>query len=215
MKKRIGIYGGSFNPVHLGHVEVVRKAMELDLDELIVIPCSLSPHKVHLAEAKVIDNEHRWKMLNAVFHAMPRIQLSRYELEGPVRSFTCQTIKRYRDVSPGAVLVLIIGLDQYLVLNQWSHFDEWGDKIEYLVFNRIHEKQNTPIEELKRLHVQFIEQNISDISSTQIRNNIRNGISISGLVPKIVEEYIFRHSLYASTEPQLKKLTSHDCPSHS
>ena len=197
-KRRIALFGGSFNPVHIGHLEVAQATLATGVDELIVMPCNLSPHKVDRQDIPPISNEHRWNMLREAFQDIPRVQLSRFEIDGPLRSFSDRTIKRYKEINPNADLILVIGFDQYAVLNQWHNFHQWSHTLQYMVFERgpIHEKAPALPEELNNLNVQLMTQKIADISSTKIRNHVSQGISISGMVPKKVEDYIRRHHLY-------------------
>jgi len=196
-KQRIGLYGGTFNPVHLGHVEIARSALANGLNQLIVIPCSVSPHKQILSDADFsVETEHRWNMLRAAFHSMKDVQLSRYELEGPLRSYTYQTIARYQKTNPGTILVLSLGFDQLVVLDQWTRFKKWGDQVEYMVLNRKSNSSQTIPDVVKKLSIQFLKNEIPAISSTEIRDRIKKGLSITGFVPEAVADYIAKHALY-------------------
>jgi len=173
---KYGILGGTFDPVHCGHVEMACEGLRVGLKQVIVMPCRLSPHKNQTPLSDAIESmEHRWAMLQIAFQNIEGVTLSRFELEGPTPSYTWRTLMHLENERPGDHLVLMLGLDQLLVLDQWANYSDWSRRISYLVFNREVGSPSDIPEKFKKLNIQFIERKISPASSTIVRQKIRGG----------------------------------------
>ena len=198
LRKRIGLLGGTFNPVHCGHVSMVKSALEEKIDKLIVMPCWLSPHKLSQADEMTMGlREHRYEMLRETFQDNSNVEVSRFEINRREPSFTWLTLDYMRQKYSHSDLILIIGWDQFEILDTWSKFHEWSKNIEFLVFPRNNEKTNFKIPvHAKHLRYQIAKDTILSISSTEIRNLIRRGLPIEHLVPSCIEDYIMKSNLY-------------------
>jgi nicotinate-nucleotide adenylyltransferase len=200
--KRIGIIGGSFDPVHMGHLIVAQDAAErLELSEVIFIPAAIPPHKQHLQQ---VDAEHRLNMLRLAVETDIRFSVSDTELQRGGVSYTIDTVRSMRAEHPGAGLVLIVGSDTLVDLHSWYKVDELLNLCEVASFLRpgescldaIADKVHLPDEHRKRLLKNVIEAHLVEISSTEIRMRIAEGLGIRYLVPPEVEMYIYEHGLY-------------------
>lgn len=194
---RIGLYGGTFDPVHNSHIALARSAMAYAIDHLVITPCRNSPHKTGTGDAPLEPDEHRWNMLKLAFPGHPNISLSRFELNGPPISYTCHTIRYLQHIYTGARLVLIIGMDQTPLLHTWARYKEWAPTVDLLIFPRPGEPLTT--HHLKHpARVTIAKETVGDTSSTQIRTLIKNGQSITHLVPTPVQAYILKNKLYTT-----------------
>ena len=183
--KTIGIFGGTFDPVHLGHLLLARDAIEqLRLEELLFIPAAISPHKLGKSPAAA---DGRVEMLRAAIEGEPRFGLDTLELERPAPSFAIDTIEALRARSSDAQLVYLIGEDNVARLSTWHRFDELSKMVQFAVLDRSGLKTVHPYPTVRR-HV--------DISATDIRNRVARGLSIRYLVPPAVEQIIQARQLY-------------------
>jgi len=183
--KTIGIFGGTFDPIHHGHLILARDAIEqLDLDSLIFVPAAISPHKLGQSPAA---SDVRVEMIRAAIAGDPRFCLDTLELERPAPSYTIDTIEALRTREPGAHFVYLIGEDNVAQLSTWRRFDELSKMVQFAVLDRSGLKTTHPYPTVRR-HI--------DISASDIRNRVARGQSIRYLVPPAVEEIIRRRQLY-------------------
>jgi nicotinate-nucleotide adenylyltransferase len=182
--KKIGIYGGTFDPIHHGHLILGRQACEeLALDQLIFIPAAVSPFK----RAAHASGEARLSMLQAAIEGQDGFSADDCELKRPPPSYSIDTVLQIRERDPNAELFWLIGADNVGGLKQWHRIGALEKLVQFVVLDRSCSgaKQPYPI----------IQRNI-DISATDIRNRVASGRSIRYLVPRAVEEIIRRGSLY-------------------
>ena len=200
--KRIGIMGGSFDPVHVGHLIIAQDAVEkLNLSELIFVPASTPPHKQHLP---LKNSFHRLKMLQLATEPIQNFSVSRQELDRGGISYSIDTLKELKHSYPAVTLVLIIGSDTLVDLHNWYRIDELLDLCEVAsfmrpgatIFEQIGEEVKVPPHHKERLLANLFETHLIDISSTEIRARIAEGQGIHDLVPSEVERYIKEHGLY-------------------
>jgi len=184
--KKIGIYGGTFDPIHHGHLILSRQACEeLKLDQLIFIPAALSPFKKDPAKA---SGELRLAMLRAAIQGQEDFVADDCELRRPPPSYSIDTVLQIRERDPNAELFWLIGADNVSGLDKWHRFDALEKLVQLVVLDRgrTHKtSHNYPV----------VRRNI-DISATEIRNRVASGRSIRYLVPQAVEEIIRREKLY-------------------
>lgn len=200
--KRVGIIGGSFDPVHLGHLIIAQDALErLDLSEIIFIPAAIPPHKQHVQQ---VAPEHRMNMLRLAIEEDPRFSLSDIELKRGGISYTVDTLRELRVLHPAAELILIIGSDTLVDLQNWHQTSDLLSLCNVATFLRpgedsmdsIAEKITLPAEQKKRLMANVIEAHLVEISSTEIRKRVGEGLGLRDLAPPKVERYIYEHGLY-------------------
>ena len=123
MPQRVGLLGGTFDPVHVGHLRIAEEAFEeLSLDRMLLIPSADPPHKAGKAIAPFED---RWEMLRIAIEGNPRFELSDVERRIPGKSFTVVTLKKLREEMPeDTAFFSLVGLDAFLELDTWWHFRE-------------------------------------------------------------------------------------------
>ncbi len=190
---KIGLYGGTFNPPHVGHVitaEFVRHSLQLD--KVIFIPSYISPHKKE-GEADVAD--HRWEMTKRAVRGNLHFEVSDIELQQKEISYTVHTLEWFVSKNPTGEFFVIIGMDNYLTFHQWKDPRRILDLATLAVMTRPgYAKQvNENIGSDKTVFVDVPEV---DLSSSEIRRKVSRGESIRTLVDPDVEEYISHYSLY-------------------
>ena len=191
---RLALYGGTFDPVHHGHLVLARDALEqLGLDRVVFIPAGLSPHKLATAPAPAAV---RREMLAAAIADEPRFALDDSELDGAGPSFTIDTVERYRAADPSAQIYYLIGADNLRELHTWRRIDDLHRLIEFVVLGR-GEPGGQSAEAFQTLPRRI------DISATEIRRRVARGASIHYLVPEPVRSIIAAHHLYQDPPHQL------------
>ena len=191
---KLGIYGGTFDPIHNAHLILAREALEqLELDRLVFVPAAASPHKLaHAATAPAV----RLEMLRAAVEGEPRFEVDDSELRRPPPSFTFETIEEFRRRQSQCDIFYLVGSDNLPRLHTWSRFAELQKLVRFVVLARGGESIATPYPTIRRL---------IDVSATEIRNRVAAGRSIRYLVPPSVEEIIHRHQLYKDPARSLPK----------
>ena len=202
---RIGIFGGSFDPVHNAHVALARRALEaLALDELIWLPAG-QPWQKNRELAPAADRE---AMVALATSGESRFTWSRIETlrQGP--SFTIDTVRELRAQRPGTSWHLVIGQDQYAGFHTWHGWRELLGLVTLAVAgraaNRAPDRPDSPSSadpEVMRVPHEVVALPMMDISSTDIRARVAHGQGIADLVPPAVARYIARHHLYRDTPP--------------
>ncbi|MBQ8254543.1 MAG: nicotinate-nucleotide adenylyltransferase [Clostridia bacterium] len=200
--KRLGIYGGSFNPIHIGHIKAANAFYdEMKLDELIIIPTAVSPFKTDDVDN---DPQERLKMVNAAFENSDRnIIVSDYEIEKGGKSYTYLTLEHFSE--PENELYFLMGTDMLLSLGSWKNPDIILKLATVCHIRRedVDSETEKVIEEARSRYEKEYNAKIIDlvsepfeVSSTEIRNAVKEGKSISGLVSPEVEEIIKKDKLY-------------------
>jgi len=184
-----GILGGSFDPVHHGHLIAADRAAEaLGLDRVLFVPCGTQPLK---PAGPVAAADHRRAMLALALAGHPRFALDPLELERPGPSYTVDTLRALRARDPGERLVLIVGADAAAELPRWRAVDEVARLAEVAVLTR----PGAP-EVSSAFVTRFVATPAIEISAREIRARCLAGKSIRYLVPDAVAEYIDRNGLY-------------------
>ncbi len=175
---RTGIFGGSFNPIHNGHISLARQLKEkAGLDEVWLM---VSPQNPLKAQADLLSDEVRLAMARAALKNVKDIRVSDYEMRLPKPSYTWNTLQALSHDYPDREFVLMIGGDNWTLFDRWYRAEDIKANFEIVVYTR------TPGDE-----------GYIDISSTDIRRRIREGEPIGGLVPRAVEEIILKNGYYA------------------
>lgn len=200
--KRVGIIGGSFDPVHTGHLVIAQDALEkLELSEIVFVPAYIPPHKRHMQQA---DAAHRYGMLQLATEADFRFSVSDIEIQRGGISYTIDTVRYLQEERPDDDWMLIVGSDTLVDLHNWYKIDELLGLCEVASFLRpgessleeIRRKVALPETSREKLMGNIIEAHLMEISSTEIRMRVAEGLGIRYLVPAEVEMYIFEHGLY-------------------
>ena len=188
--KRIALFGGTFNPIHIGHLVMAQMAQEkFDLDKIIFVPSYLPPHKqAHsLAAAK-----HRYRMVERCIQGHPQFGVSDYEIKKKGKSFTIDTVQHiFSRYQKEAKLFFIIGEDSLRQLPQWHKIQDILKMVTFLVVNRPGYQHRRDGGKYRTVAMPGL-----DLSSSYLRGRVKAGKSIKYLVPEEVIRYIEKHQLY-------------------
>ena len=178
--RRIGVFGGAFDPPHVGHLVVAQDVIEaLDLDLLLIVPSARPPHR-----DAVLDAEQRLELARAVFDDDPRIEVSDVEFHRPGPSWTVDTLQEIRRRWDPDELVLVIGVDQYRSFDSWRDPEKILELAELAVMPRNGE---LPREDPRYPFVAAPVTRV-DVSSTRVRDRLSTGRSVRYLVPGTIRE---------------------------
>ncbi|MEP6718098.1 MAG: nicotinate-nucleotide adenylyltransferase [bacterium] len=221
-RKRIAIYGGTFDPVHLGHLEIGTRVSSLfAIDEFLFMPARLAPHKVGQESASALD---RYAMLALATQAEPHLSVSRFELDGPGRQYTVDTLVHFRSSCGDAVdLFFVMGADSWAEITTWREWQRLGTLANLIVVTRpgheiavagqagaatqvtdLRGEENPAVAgmvEAGRPKVFVTDAVTFDVSSTSVRRAVREeaGEKLERLVPPSVADYIRKYGLYRNT----------------
>lgn len=188
MQPRIGIFGGSFNPIHVGHIAIARELLTLArLDEVWFLVSPLNPFKK--AATDLLDDDKRLLMAQRALRGETRLKASDYEFHLPKPSYTWNTLRHLKADYPDKQFVLIIGADNWLAFDRWARPDYILSHFDIAVYAR----PDCPIDAASlppRVHL--YNMGLFDISSTLIRSRIREGLPVAGLVPPAIETLCMR-----------------------
>ena len=194
MTRRVGVFGGTFDPVHAAHVALAEAALaELRLDEVRWIPTGQPWQKAR----EITGAIHRTAMVQAAIAHEPRFVLDRIEVDRSGDSFTLDTVRALAEAHPGTQWFLLIGQDQYVGLHTWRDWRTLLGLVVLAVANRPGDARQ-PDADVQRFPHRMVPLPMLDISSTDIRQRVAAGADISHLVPPGVARYIETHGLYRS-----------------
>ena len=196
--QRLGLVGGSFNPVHCAHLALAQAALHSGkIDRALFLPTGNPPYKLE----KLADKRDRLAMVELAVQGEPRMAVSRVEIdrEGPV--YTVDTLRILADEYPGSRLVYILGADALARLDRWRAIDEVIRLCGFLVMARPGGDETAVCDEVARWRARGADMEWSggprmEISSTMVRERAAAGLSLDGLTPPAVAAYIARHGLY-------------------
>jgi nicotinate-nucleotide adenylyltransferase len=186
---RIGILGGTFNPIHIGHLILAEEAREkLGLDRIIFVPAYLPPHK---DDADLAPAPLRMKMIKIAIKGNRNFSVSDIEIKRDGRSYTIDTLKEFKKLYPRDELYFIIGSDLLTYLKDWKDLGEIIKMVKFVAATR----PGYPLEKIPA-HISTIPIRAVDVSGFQIRRAIKEGKSFRYLVPEAVYKYIQQKRIY-------------------
>ena len=187
---RLGVYGGSFDPPHLGHLlPVIDAAEQLELDGVRFVPAAVQPLKVGRASASPAD---RLAMTERLVQGIPGFSVDPAEIDRPGLSYTVDTLAGLAEANPGAELFLLLGADAFVLFEQWREPERIRTLATVVVMVRGASALTLPAGS----EMQVLQSRRVDISSTELRARVRDGRTIRGFVPDAVADYIAEHRLY-------------------
>jgi nicotinate-nucleotide adenylyltransferase len=218
-RKRIAFYGGTFDPVHLAHLEVARRVCELfEIDELLFVPALVAPHKL---TRPVTPPIHRYAMLALATQGEPRLRVSTFELEAPDRRYTVDTLAHFKsELGESADLFFVMGADSWSEITTWREWERLLSLVNHIVVTRPGYDINldlmnssvrerivdmrgstqvpTALSEPSAERIFITDVVMLDYSATEIRRAVRalDRTELTRLVPPSVAEYIRKYELY-------------------
>jgi len=200
MERKIGIMGGTFDPIHLGHLILAEETrIQLNLDKVIFIPTGEPPHK---KTKSVLEPIHRYEMTLLATADNPHFQVSALEINKEGVSYTIDTIKHLRSLYSNSTFYFITGADSLVNITSWRNADELLTLCKFVTTKRrgipnselddaVNKINQTFRDTVYLLSIPYIE-----VSSTEVRNRVKNGESIKYYVPDSVETYIRKNNFY-------------------
>jgi len=189
---RIGLLGGTFNPIHVGHLLIAQDAMEaLDLDRVKFIPAATPPHK---PLDRNISGTHRLRMVRLAIRGCPRFEADNIEVRRGGASYSVETVTELKRCNPGTEFVFIIGADSLEELPCWRDIKRLAKLCAFAVVARPGFAPRVP--KGLGLRCRFVEGHLCEIASRDIRARLARGESVRWLVPEAVLRYIRRQRLY-------------------
>ncbi|MBS4770550.1 nicotinate-nucleotide adenylyltransferase [Carnobacteriaceae bacterium zg-ZUI240] len=187
-QQKIGILGGSFNPIHMAHLRNAQSVLDqLGLDKIIVLPSGTPPYKT---TKKLVDTSHRLEMVRLAISDNPKFEVNTIEMDTPGVHYTFDTIQSLKQHYQNAKFYFIIGGDMIDALHTWYRIDELIQEVTFVGIDRMHSKNESSVPFIP-LHLPLL-----DISSSMIRQMVQNQQSIRYLVPNAVMQYIEKERLY-------------------
>jgi nicotinate-nucleotide adenylyltransferase len=213
-QERIALYGGTFDPVHAGHVEVARRVSLLfEIEKVLFLPAQMAPHKIG---RPVTDPIHRYAMLALATQDDPQLAISTYELDALDRRYTVETVEHFqRALGHSTELFFIMGADSWSEITTWREWERLLSMTNHIVVTRpgyepvtthigaiservvdVRGSQSPPIERAKKIYLTDVV--MKDVSATNIRRLASEGRTeeLTGLVPGPVLEYIKKYGIY-------------------
>ncbi len=198
-KKRVGIMGGTFDPIHLGHLVVANEVLNIyNLDKIIFVPAGNPPHKIGMSDS----SGDRFFMTNLATLSNNKFMVSDFEIKNLGKSYTLNTLQEFHSIYLNTEFYFITGTDAIIDLPKWYEPKELLKLCKFIAVSRpglkkkylelkINEIKNELNADIEVLNVPMLQ-----ISSTDIRERFANGISAKYLLPECVEQYIIKNNLY-------------------
>lgn len=199
--RRVGLYFGTFNPIHIGHLVIANfMAHHTDLDEVWIV---VTPHNPLKERAELMPDEHRLQMVRLAILDNSRLFASDIEFDLPQPNYTINTLDHLRETHPDTEFVLIMGEDNLRSLHKWREYQRLCANYDLFVYPRDTtegESENGVDAEVNQARITLVDAPMIRISSTFLRNAIRDRKDIRYLVPDEVINYISNNYLYESPE---------------
>ncbi|MDY3052019.1 MAG: nicotinate (nicotinamide) nucleotide adenylyltransferase [Ndongobacter sp.] len=196
-RKRIGLYGGTFDPVHIGHLIAVEQARQAgEIEKVLLIPAGDPPHKGD----EITPAKHRLEMLRLATADNPYLEVDSREVDSKEISYSVRTVLALEKEHPDWSIVFIVGEDSLLSIESWFRWQTLLSHVELLALRRARqtgdgEKKARELTE-RGYRVRLVGEYVTDISSTAIRAALRKGSSLRYVLPEAVRRYIERERLY-------------------
>jgi nicotinate-nucleotide adenylyltransferase len=195
-----GIFGGTFDPIHNGHLHIAYEALyNLNLDGVIFMPSGSPPHKT---DKVITDAQIRYTLINEVIENEKKFEISDYEISKEGLSYTYETLRHFNELEPNTQWYFITGVDCLMNLYTWKNIDDILNSCIFVVFSRDgYNKeeiliQKKEVENRYKKEIIFLELPILDISSTSIREKIKDGRNVSYLLPEKAKILIQNMNIY-------------------
>jgi len=187
---KLGIIGGTFNPVHLGHLRLAEEVFrKIALDKLVFIPAYIPPHK---PSRGILSFQERYRMIELAIKGKPAFEVSEIEMRRKGASYSIETVKELKKAyGEGARLYFIVGSDYAGELGTWKDIHELKRLCSFMIASRPGYEIKVPIEGAESIKI-----DTPDISSSDIRKRIKDGESCRELLPDAVHGYILKKKLY-------------------
>lgn len=197
--ENIAVFGGTFNPIHIGHIEILASINSLEfIDKVIIMPSKIPPHK----EVDFLaDESHRIAMCKIVSDKFSKVTVCDLELKRKGKSYTVDTVSELKVIYPNAKIYLTIGADMLLSFHTWKGYEDIIKQVSFICFNRGNYNETQVLKaisflETKGAEIIFVKEKITDISSTVIRENINNRDILGQYIPKDILNYIDENSVF-------------------
>lgn len=188
---KIGILGGTFDPIHFGHLQLARNAqLQFSLDKVILVPAYQPPHKQELSS--LTSAQDRYEMVRLAIEGEHFLELSDCELQRKGVSYTFDTLREFENKYPGGTFFLILGKDAFENIDAWHRAVDLKKKVRFLVADRGGREAQAP----GGARTEWIRMPLCPISASGIRETIKQGGSVDPYVSSKVLEYIHAHKLY-------------------
>jgi nicotinate-nucleotide adenylyltransferase len=192
--KKIGLYFGSFNPIHVGHLIIADYFSQQNLfDEVWLV---VSPHNPLKDPSDLASVDHRLEMARIATADHSALKVCDIETRLPSPSFTVNTMKALQEQYPEVQWSVIIGEDSLVHFDKWKDYQWLMETFSFFVFPRVLSDEERDIIKAKNFPVQMVNAPLIELSSTSIRQKLRSGTSIKYLVTNVVENYLSQHQLY-------------------
>lgn len=193
MSRKKGIMGGTFDPIHYGHLVTAEEVRDyFDLEEVVFVPSARPPHKIG---QEISDPEHRYLMVVLATVTNPYFRVSRVEIERPGPSYSIDTVRYFKSVwGEDTEIFFITGADAFAQISHWNNPTELLSICTFVAASR--PGYRLCLESSLQGKVKVIEVSALAISSSEIRRRVKRGESIKYLLPEAVENYIYKNGLY-------------------
>ena len=190
----VGLFGGSFNPIHNGHVRLAKALLqETGLDEVWFMVSPQNPFKQNL---QLLDDDKRFQLVQTALKDEPRLKASNFEFRLPKPSYTWNTLQALEQEYPEHRFTILIGGDNWAAFDKWFRYEDILQRYPVVVYPRAGSEVTVPVFRFPVSDLRMVKTPLINISSTQVRQRLQEGKSIRGLVPTDVAAIIEQEHLY-------------------
>ena len=191
--KRIGLYFGTFNPIHIGHLNIANFLAEFsELEEIWMV---ITPHNPHKKKKTLLEDHHRLAMVRIAVEDYPKLKASNIEFDLPQPNYTVNTLAHLEEQYPDKDFCLIMGADNLSNLHKWKNYEVILENYHLYVYPRVDQDGNN-IPLLDHPHVHLVQAPIMQLSSTFIRRSVKEGKNIRPMLPEGVWSYLDEMNFY-------------------